>query len=196
SRPQASTRRWIRSEHRRQTDRQDRSGPVQRQLRAHRHPTQVGDHVLLGGQRRWADPRDQAPGAIPGSPAFRGQRSPHADHGRVRGGLRAPGLLPRFMPRSRLPDDNRHRHEAWFQRRERPRMLDQIDADRFVNEFPQISRGRRVIIYAGAEAARCPGITELTTALSETLQAPTVWSVNGANAISSDNPYGYGYISF
>src|SRR5205823_14574570 len=81
-------------------------------------------------------------------------------------------------------------------RRERPRMLDQIDADRFVNEFPQISRGRRVIIYAGAEAARCPGITELTTALSETLQAPTVWSVNGANAISSDNPYGYGYISF
>ena len=81
-------------------------------------------------------------------------------------------------------------------RRERPRMLDQIDADRFVNEFPQISRGRRVIIYAGAEAARCPGITELTTALSETLQAPTVWSVNGANAISPDNRYGYGYISF
>ena len=31
-------------------------------------------------------------------------------------------------------------------RRERPRILDQIDADRFVNEFPAISRGRRVII--------------------------------------------------
>ena len=38
--------------------------------------------------------------------------------------------------------------------RERPRMLDQVDADRFVNEFPEISRGRRVIIYAGAEASR------------------------------------------
>ncbi len=81
-------------------------------------------------------------------------------------------------------------------RRERPRMLDQIDADRFVNEFPALSRGRRVIIYAGAEAARCPGITKLTTELSELLHAPTVWSVNGANAISPDNRYGYGYISF
>src|SRR5438876_9427188 len=80
--------------------------------------------------------------------------------------------------------------------RERPRMLDQVDADRFVNEFPEISRGRRVIIYAGAEASRCPGIVPLTTQLSELLQAPTVWSVNGANAISPDNPYGYGYISF
>src|SRR5438105_3996475 len=81
-------------------------------------------------------------------------------------------------------------------RRERPRMLDQVDADRFVNEFPEISRGRRVIIYAGAEASRCPGITPLTTQLSELLQAPTVWSVNGANAISPGNRYGYGYISF
>ena len=81
-------------------------------------------------------------------------------------------------------------------RRERPRMLDQVDSDRFVHEFPSISRGRRVIIYAGAEAARCPGIPSLTTQLSEMLQAPTVWSVNGANAISQDNRYGYGYISF
>src|SRR5207249_4434737 len=79
--------------------------------------------------------------------------------------------------------------------RERPRMLDQVDADRFVNEFPEISRGRRVIIYAGAEASRCPGIVPLTTQLSELLQATTVWWVNGANAISPDNPYGYGYIS-
>lgn len=81
-------------------------------------------------------------------------------------------------------------------RRERPRMLNQADSDQFVHEFPAISRGRRVIIYAGAEAARCPGITSLTTQLSELLQAPTVWSVNGANAISPDNRYGYGYISF
>ncbi len=81
-------------------------------------------------------------------------------------------------------------------KRERPRVLDQVDADRFVNEFPAVSRGRRVIIYAGAEASRCPGITSLTTQLSELLQAPTVWSVNGANAISPDNRFGYGYISF
>ncbi|HVS48993.1 MAG TPA: thiamine pyrophosphate-dependent enzyme [Candidatus Dormibacteraeota bacterium] len=79
---------------------------------------------------------------------------------------------------------------------ERPRGFDQVDADRFVNELPGLVRGRRVIIYAGAEAARCPGITKLTTELSELLSAPTVWSVNGANAISRDNPYGFGYISF
>jgi len=36
----------------------------------------------------------------------------------------------------------------------------------------------------------------LTTTLSTLLQAPTVWSVNGANAVSQDNPYGFGYISF
>ena len=79
---------------------------------------------------------------------------------------------------------------------ERPRGFDQVDADRLVNELPGLVRGRRVIIYAGAEAARCPGITKLTTELSELLKAPTVWSVNGANAISRENPYGFGYISF
>jgi acetolactate synthase-1/2/3 large subunit len=81
-------------------------------------------------------------------------------------------------------------------KRERPRTFDQVDADRFVSEFPAVADGRRVVIYAGAEAARCPGITTLTTELSELLQAPTVWSVNGANAISRENPYAYGYISF
>jgi acetolactate synthase-1/2/3 large subunit len=79
---------------------------------------------------------------------------------------------------------------------ERPRGFDQVDADRFVHELPGLVHGRRVVIYVGAEAARCPGITKLTTELSELLQAPTVWSVNGANAVSRDNPYGYGYISF
>ena len=79
---------------------------------------------------------------------------------------------------------------------ERQRTFDQVDADRFVHEFPKVAQGRRVVIYAGAEAARCPGITKLTTELSELLHAPTVWSVNGANAIAHDNRYGYGYISF
>jgi acetolactate synthase I/II/III large subunit len=81
-------------------------------------------------------------------------------------------------------------------RQERPRGFDQVDADRFVHELPAMVRGRRAIVYVGAEAARCPGITKLTTELSELLAAPTVWSVNGANAVSRENPYGYGYISF
>ncbi len=37
---------------------------------------------------------------------------------------------------------------------------------------------------------------ELTTRLSELLKAPTVYSVNGANAVSRSNKYGKGYIMY
>ncbi|MEA2643901.1 MAG: acetolactate synthase large subunit [Chloroflexota bacterium] len=94
------------------------------------------------------------------------------------------------------PDILSQQVEVDVPKAERPRTFDQVDADRFVHELPGLTSGRRVIIYVGAEAARCPGITELTTELSELLQAPTVWSVNGANAVARDNPYAYGYISF
>ena len=70
------------------------------------------------------------------------------------------------------------------------------DIERFVEDFPRIADGRRVVIYVGSEAARWPGMPALTTRLSELLQAPTVWSVNGANAVSPENRYGFGYISF
>jgi acetolactate synthase-1/2/3 large subunit len=80
--------------------------------------------------------------------------------------------------------------------RHRPRGLRQADADRFISEFSEIADGRRVIIYVGSEAARWPGMPALTTQLATVLKAPTVWSVNGANAVSAENPYGYGYISF
>jgi acetolactate synthase-1/2/3 large subunit len=76
------------------------------------------------------------------------------------------------------------------------RTVDKVDADRFVAEFPALAQGRRVIVYVGAEAARRPDMPTLTTQLSELLHAPTVWSVNGANAVSPDNRYGFGYISF
>jgi acetolactate synthase-1/2/3 large subunit len=94
------------------------------------------------------------------------------------------------------PDILSQQVEVDVPKAERARGFDQVDADRFVHELPGLVSGRRVIIYVGAEAARCPGITKLTTELSELLQAPTVWSVNGANAVSRDNPYAYGYISF
>lgn len=70
------------------------------------------------------------------------------------------------------------------------------DVERFLAEFPAVAEGRRIIVYVGGEAARVDGIREMTTALARTLAAPTVWSVNGANAVAHDNPYGYGYISF
>jgi len=70
------------------------------------------------------------------------------------------------------------------------------DVAEFVDEFPQVARGRRVIVYVSSEAAFVPGIHDQVTRLSRVLRAPTVWSVNGANAVSPDNEWGYGYISF
>ena len=80
--------------------------------------------------------------------------------------------------------------------RSRLRGFRKQDVDRFIDEFPAIADGRRVVIYVGSEAARWPGMPALTSQLSELLQAPTVWSVNGANAVSPENRYGFGYISF
>ncbi len=81
-------------------------------------------------------------------------------------------------------------------RAERRRFVEPREVERFMAEFPQVARGRRVIVYVGSEAARCDGIQSLTTRLAETLHAPTVWSVNGASAVAHDNRYGRGYISF
>jgi len=80
--------------------------------------------------------------------------------------------------------------------RTRPRHVRQQDIERFIDEFPRIADGRRVVIYVSSEAARWPGMQAMTTQFSSMLQAPTVWTVNGANAVSADNPYGFGYISF
>jgi acetolactate synthase-1/2/3 large subunit len=79
---------------------------------------------------------------------------------------------------------------------EKPRTLNREDVAAFLDRFPPMAKHRRVIIYVGEEAAFYPNIQELTTQLSELLQAPTIWSVNGANAVSPTNPYGYGYILF
>jgi acetolactate synthase-1/2/3 large subunit len=79
---------------------------------------------------------------------------------------------------------------------QRPRHFERRDVEAFLEAFPAQAAQRRVILYVGAEAARYPGMAALTTELSAALQAPTVWSVNGANAVARDNPYGFGYISF
>src|SRR3989441_8875455 len=70
------------------------------------------------------------------------------------------------------------------------------DVAEFLAEFPRVSKGRRVVVYVSGEAAFAPKIRTLTTVLSKVLKAPTVWSVNGANAVARDNEYGYGHISF
>ncbi|WP_353722291.1 thiamine pyrophosphate-binding protein [Dyadobacter sp. 676] len=66
----------------------------------------------------------------------------------------------------------------------------------FVATFRRETAGKRVVIFVGEEMSRYPGAGTLTTRLSEALRAATIWSINGANAVSRENPYGYGYISF
>ncbi|MEC5142977.1 thiamine pyrophosphate-dependent enzyme [Chitinophaga sp. 212800010-3] len=66
----------------------------------------------------------------------------------------------------------------------------------FVAAFREITDDKRVIVLVGEEMARYPNARQLTTQLCEQLQAAAIWSINGANAVSQDNPYGYGYISF
>lgn len=66
----------------------------------------------------------------------------------------------------------------------------------FLAVFRKETEGKRVVLLVGEEMARYQHAAELTTRLSEMLQAATIWSINGANAVSRDNPYGYGYISF
>jgi acetolactate synthase-1/2/3 large subunit len=57
-------------------------------------------------------------------------------------------------------------------------------------------RDGRVVIMAGDDAARYPDMPELTSQLCASLKAPIIWSINGANAVSRDNPYAYGYLGF
>jgi len=86
--------------------------------------------------------------------------------------------------------------EAHVDHAERSRQFNRKDVEEFLEKFPKQAKNRRVIVYVGSEAARYPRIEDVTTQLSETLHAPTVWSVNGANAVSRYNRFGYGYISF
>src|SRR2546426_2425904 len=77
-----------------------------------------------------------------------------------------------------------------------PRTFSAQDVAEFLAEFPRVSKGHRVVVYVSGEAAFAPKIRMLTTLLSKVLKAPTVWSVNGANAVAPDNEYGFGHISF
>ena len=66
----------------------------------------------------------------------------------------------------------------------------------FCDEFRHETNGRRLILLVGEEMARYPDAAALTTQLCQTLCCAAIWSINGANAVQRENPYGYGYISF
>lgn len=78
---------------------------------------------------------------------------------------------------------------------EKKKTFCESDLEDFLNKLPLEAQGGRIVLYVCSEAARCKEIKNLTTQLSEVLHSPIIWSINGANAIASDNPYGCGYIS-
>lgn len=57
-------------------------------------------------------------------------------------------------------------------------------------------RKGRIVVMVGDEAPRYRDLPYLTSRLCEVLKAPIVWSINGANAVSRDNPYACGYLGF
>lgn len=78
----------------------------------------------------------------------------------------------------------------------KPNKIDQGSLAHFLAEFPRQSAGRRVIVLAGEEAAMYQHMPVLTTRLCKALQAPIVWSINGANAVARNNSFGFGYLGF
>lgn len=69
-------------------------------------------------------------------------------------------------------------------------------ADNFLKTFRSAVSGRRLVLLVGEEMARYPEAKTLTTQFANHFQSAVVWTINGANAVSRDNIYGYGYISF
>lgn len=78
----------------------------------------------------------------------------------------------------------------------KPQIRENPDFNVFITNFRKEIEGKRLVIFVGEEMARYPAAKALTTELCTQLQSAAIWSINGANAISRENPYGYGYFSF
>ncbi|UTN03292.1 thiamine pyrophosphate-dependent enzyme [Flavobacterium bizetiae] len=73
---------------------------------------------------------------------------------------------------------------------------EEIDTESFIDNFRKEIKGRRLVVLVGEEMARYHNAQELTSKFAQQFQVAMVWSINGANAVDRNNPYGYGYISF
>lgn len=68
--------------------------------------------------------------------------------------------------------------------------------ENFLKEFIQSTKGKRVTVLVGEEMTLYANAKDLLQRFSEKLKPYVVWSMNGANAVSQNNPYGYGYLGF
>ncbi|HVI56770.1 MAG TPA: thiamine pyrophosphate-dependent enzyme [Luteibacter sp.] len=82
------------------------------------------------------------------------------------------------------------------QRAKRQVHADGDAVDAFVRALRTRSDRRRIVVLVGEELSRIEGASSLTTRFCEAVASPLIWSINGANGVARDNPYGYGYILF
>lgn len=83
-----------------------------------------------------------------------------------------------------------------FTVKEKSNRNNNIDLKVFIDTFRKMTDGKRLVILVGEEMARYDAAAMLTSELAEQLKSAVIWSMNGANAIDRNNPYGYGYVSF
>jgi len=95
-----------------------------------------------------------------------------------------PDVLSKDVEDFKLPWENK------------PEEPNKQDIDKFLREFPDEIKNKRVVLYIGEEAERYKGIKELITKFSKIIKAPIVYSMNAVNAVEAKNEYSAGYISF
>lgn len=66
----------------------------------------------------------------------------------------------------------------------------------FIHNFKQEVVDKRVVLMLGEELIHYPDIEKKISLFSQKIGAAVIWSINGANAATRDNPYGYGYLLF
>lgn len=66
----------------------------------------------------------------------------------------------------------------------------------FLAELFDATQGKKLTVLVGEEMNLYPDSKNLLSQLSEKLKPYIIWSMNGANSVSANNKYGYGYLGF
>lgn len=70
------------------------------------------------------------------------------------------------------------------------------DLKNFINIFKNLSHKRKITVLVGEEMNLHSNAKFLISQLCEKIHPYLIWSMNGANAVSRDNQFGYGYLGF
>ena len=70
------------------------------------------------------------------------------------------------------------------------------NVDDFINNFQRSSHKKKITVLVGEEMNLYSDAKLLIDQLCEKIHPYLIWSMNGANAVSRNNRYGYGYLGF